>query len=228
MKPRRKALAKRTKKAANSSDEAGYSSDSEEEEVPKENLPKENTEEIQYDQQAILDNPNKSALPSKALLSLRRSPRHAVEWSNDIPSVSAKPKMLSKTSAKRKKASAEEVDVPTKKAKKNVPKTVDEPQEYDHMLFMDILDSVAYEAKPEAIESLELPFDVKKLAIKFFVELKEISDELTVAQNDKKLLEKEKRDAKTEFETKGLDKQFVDVTMPSMLSGRRNWHGTHV
>lgn len=65
------------------------------------------------------------------------------------------PKALSKTSAKRKMASPEEVDVPVKKAKKNVAEIVDEPQEYDHMLFMDILDNVAYEAKPEAIERLE-------------------------------------------------------------------------
>ena len=152
-KPQRKALAKRSKKAASPSDEAGYSSDSEEEDVPEENLPEDNTEEIQYDQKAILDNPAKSALSSMALLSPRRSPRHAVERTDDIPSAPAKPKMLSKTAAKRKKA-FEEDEMPAKKAKKVIPETVDEPQEYDHMPFIDILDSVAYEAIPEAIESL--------------------------------------------------------------------------
>ena len=81
-KPRKKTLAKRSKKAANSSDDGGYSSDFEEE-GPEENLPKKNAEEVQYDQKAILDNPTKSTL-SKALLSPRRSPRHAVEKAGDM------------------------------------------------------------------------------------------------------------------------------------------------
>ena len=41
--------------------------------------------------------------------------------------MTALPKKLSKTTAKRKKSPAEEVESSAKKAKKNVPKNIDEP-----------------------------------------------------------------------------------------------------
>lgn len=60
--------------------------------------------------------------------------------------------------------------------------------------------------------SLGLPDDVTKLVTKSFDELKGIPKELNKDVNDKQLLEHMQRDAKTEYETKDLDKDIVAVT----------------
>ena len=85
----------------------------------------------------------------------------------------------------------------------------------------------AYDAQTEDLDSLELPSDVKDLAKKFFVELKEITKELSAdAQKDKQTLEQMRRDAKTEFETKGLDKEIVTVTkaISTIRKKKLEWH----
>lgn len=109
-------MSKRSKKAASVT--AEYSSSSEEDAAERD------AEEMQYDRLAILDKPSKSQSLAKALLSLRRSPRHNVEIPVEKPS--GQPKTLTKTVAKRKMQAAEEVEVSAKNEKFDVLATKEE------------------------------------------------------------------------------------------------------
>lgn len=91
---------------------------------------------------------------------------------------------------------------------------------------MDIIDSATYDAKVEDIENLGLPEDVKKLLAKFFDELKEITIELSKVVKDKQTMDQMQKDAKTKYESRGLDKEIVSVTKAISIIRKKkvDWH----
>lgn len=174
----------------------------------------------------IIDKLAQSPSPSKGLLSPRRSPRHAVEILVDIPSVIEKPKTLTKTFVKQKKSTAEEVETTAKKAKTIVPAAKEEPHKYDFCLFIDIIESATYDANFDDLGTLGLPEDVTKLVAKSFVKLKEITKELNEVVKHKKILEQIQREAKSEYESKGLDKDIMAAPRLSVSYGKTRLTGT--
>ena len=108
---------------------------------------------------------------------------------------------------KRKLISNEKVVAPAKKAKKIVPAPT---EEYDFDLIFDIIEGASYDANPAELSSLGLPEDVTKMLAKHFIDLKEITRELNQAVDDKKLLEKMRREAKSESERKDVKKGILD------------------
>ena len=100
---------------------------------------------------------------------------------------------------KRKLITDEKAAMPAKKAKKIVPAST---EEYDFDLIFDIIEGASYDANPAELSSLGLPEDVTKMVAKHFTNLKEITRELNQAVDDKKLLEKMRREAKSESKNK--------------------------
>ena len=118
-----------------------------------------------YDQLAILDKPAQTPSLVKVLLSPRRSPRHAPMRIVQKASDSAPP-TSSKSASKRKLRA--EGDASAMKAKHSIPASKEE-QKYDFRMMIDIIDSVAYDAKTDDVRNLGLPEDVTKMVTMNFV-----------------------------------------------------------
>ena len=91
---------------------------------------------------------------------------------------------------------------------------------------IDVIESVAYDAKSDDLSNLGLPDDVTKMVTKHFIELKKITKRLNQAIKDKQVLEKMRRDANTESERKQVNKEIVEITkaLSLMRNNKTDWH----
>ena len=153
-------------------------------------------------QRSLLDKPYQTASPAKVLPPLRYSPRLA-------PIPSDKPLGSATPATKRKFITDEKAAASAKKAKKNIPSST---EEYDFNMIFDIIEGASYDANPAELGNLGLPQDVIKMVAKHFTDLKEITKELNQVVDGKKLLEKMRREAKSESERKDVDKAILDIT----------------
>ena len=71
-----------------------------------------------------------------------------------------------------------------------------------------------------------LPEDVTKMIAKHFSELREITKELNQTIEDKKFLEKMRREAKSESERKDMNKGILEITeaLTVMRNNKIDWH----
>ena len=124
---------------------------------------------------------------------------------------------------KRKLITDEKVVAPTKKAKKIISAPI---EEYDFDLIFDIIEGASYVANLAELSCLGLPEDVTKMVAKHFTELKEITKELTQVVVDKKLLEKIRRQSKSDSERKDVNKEILEITkaLIVMRNNKIDWH----
>ena len=117
----------------------------------------------------------------------------------------------------------EKAVAPAKKAKTIIPAPI---EEYDFDLMFDIIEGASYDANSAELSNLGLPEDVTKMVAKHFSELREITKELNQVVDDKKLLEKMRREAKSESERKDVNKAILE-TSKALTTTRYNnieWH----
>jgi hypothetical protein len=202
---RKKSVARKSKKAASASSDDS-SDDNVSEEIP------------MYDQRALLDKPYQTPSPAKVSPLLRMSPRLAAAPVSDKLLGSAAP------SAKRKLLLKEKASASIKKAKSSVPAPTEELK-YDFDLIIDLIEGAAYDTKSTDLGSLGLPDDVTKLVAKHFTELGEITMELNLAVEDKKLLEQIRKDASTNSERKEMNKEILETTkaLTVMRNNKIEW-----
>ena len=175
---RKKSVARKSKKAASASSDDS-SDDNAGEEIP------------MYDQRALLDKPYQTPSPAKVSPPLSMSPRLA-----PAP-ISDKSSGFAALSAKRKLLPEGKASASVKKAKSSVHAPIEE-QKYEFVLMIDLIESVAYDAKSADLSILGVPDDVTKLVTKHFARLEEMTKELNQAVEDKKSPEQMRKDAITE------------------------------
>ena len=202
--PQKKTIVKKSKKVVSESFD-GSSGEDASNEIP------------MYDQPTLLNKPSKSPSQVKVLPSLRRSPRTA-----SIP-LSEKPLGSAAPVAKRKLIIDDKDTSPAKKVKKIIHASI---EEYDFDLIFDIIEGASYDANPSELSSLGLPDDVTKMVAKHFTDLKEITKELNQAVDDKKLLEKMRREAKSESERKDVNKAILESTkaLTTIRNNKIDWY----